>query len=284
MRLCFLSGISLLLAAGAWAGSRAANGAPVKVFLLAGQSNLAGRAPGEELAPDAMASAVMLDYVCSFGAATAEPGPPEPHRSGGWGPLQPAPKHASTPGTHFGPEIGFGRTLAARWPERRIAIIKHGRGATNLAEDWNPEATTGRQYYREFVAQARTVFERLRAEGTPFELAAFVWCQGNADSTRREWAEAYDANLRNLLARVRKDFDAPTLPVLVVLIGEGRNPRTAFAPAVRAAQRQVTAGDPHTVLVVADDLTLLDQAHYDAPSQLELGRRLAAAFLARSQP
>ena len=256
----------------------------VKVFILAGQSNMAGRAPGEELPDYAAAANVAVDYVCSFSRSGLSDRP-EPHRSSGWVALEPAPKHASTPGTHFGPEISLGRTLSARWPQLRIAMIKHGRGGTSLAVDWNPDATTGPQLYRELLVQVRSALARLAADGATAELAAFVWCQGEADTTRPEWADAYEGNLRNLLASIRGDLSSSSLPVLLVLTNDGRlNDRMIAATPVRSAQRRVAASEPNVTLVSGDDLTLLDTVHYDGPAQLNLGRRLAESYLANFTP
>jgi hypothetical protein len=264
----------------------------LKVFVFAGQSNMAGRGPATEL-PEAFRTPpprVHLDYVCSFGAsdrakpedAPKDTVPPEPHRSSGWVKLTPAPKHLSTPGEHFGPEIGFGHAIATRWTEQRIAIIKHGRGATSLAEDWAPDATAGRRLYRDMLAQVEQALARLKAEGVPYEICAFVWCQGEADTTREDWAQAYERNLAAFFARVRKDLAAPELPIVFSLTGDGRkNPKMPFPSLVRRAQQNVAARDRLAMLVMGDDLPLLDHVHYDAGGQLQLGQRLAEAYLNR---
>lgn len=253
----------------------------IDVFVLAGQSNLAGRAPGDGL-PQALAEPprnVRFDYICSFGARGTG-GPPEPHASAGWVPLLPSPKHASTPGTHFGPEIGFGHALAAAWPDRSVAIIKNGRGATSLAEDWDPVAVSGPRLYAQMLAQVRARTADLSGAGMAPRMRAFVWCQGEADSTRREWAEAYAANLDRFIRHVRRDFADPTLPVIVVLTGDGRkNEKMRYAEVVRDAQRSWIEGDRHASLVTADDLDLIDVVHFDARSQVEIGERIARACL-----
>jgi hypothetical protein len=286
-------GVSVSLTASFAAQAESGSRSSVKLFILAGQSNLAGRAPASGLQARFRAASprVQIDYVCSFGASDLlkpgdypkDAGPPEPHRSGGWVALQPAPKHLSTPEAHFGPEMTFGHTLAAGWPGQRIALVKHGRGATSLAEDWDPQATSGRRLYSEMLAQVRGAIARLEAEGAAIELCAFVWCQGEADTTRREWADAYAANLGSFFARLRGDLSAPQLPVLFSLTGDGRsNAKMSFAPIVRQAQQQVASRDPHAVLVSGDDLPLLDHVHYDATGQMKLGERLASAYLQRT--
>ena len=249
----------------------------MKVFLLAGQSNMAGRAPSAEVGEPAGESTIRMDYVCSFALDVMTP-----HRSQGWEPLGVSPEHEGIVCPHFGPEIGFGRGLIEAYPREPMALIKHSRGATNLAEDWHPEATTGKQLYRDFIEQVRSAQSRLEAAGESCEIEAMVWCQGEADSTRLEWAEAYKTNLQHLFAATRADLGGEKLPILLVLSGDGKaNPAMADAEIVRQAQRKVASADSQVTLVNADDLTLLDHVHYDAASQLKLGHRLAAAVLNR---
>lgn len=247
----------------------------MKLFLLAGQSNLAGRAPGVEAGEPAGESAIRLDYVCSFGRDVMAP-----HRSQGWVSLGVSPAHECIVGPHFGPEIGFGRGLVETCPRGPIAFIKHGRGATNLAEDWHPHAKTGKLLYRDFIEQVRSALARMEELGETTEIEALIWCQGEGDATRREWAEAYESNLRRLFAATRADLNCEILPILLVLTGDGKtDPAMTNAEIVRQAQRDVATADPRVTLIEADDLTLLDHVHYDAPSQLKLGHRLAEEYL-----
>src|SRR5687767_13410723 len=128
--------VSMFVGSNASAAASGTSPTSVKVFVFAGQSNMAGRALAAKLPSQFRTPPprVQIDYVCSFGASDAlqarakvnDASASEPHRSNGWVALRPAPKHSSTPGEHFGPEIGFGHTLANHWPEQRIAIVKHG--------------------------------------------------------------------------------------------------------------------------------------------------------------
>ncbi|MSU73337.1 MAG: hypothetical protein EXS43_13530 [Opitutus sp.] len=275
------SGLPSLLASGSLLFS--ADNAPVNVIVLAGQSNLAGRGPAADL-PEryrTVPSAVLLDYVCSFGGGANA----DVHHSRGWVRLGPAAKHENTPGEHFGPELGLGHALASALPGERIALIKHGRGATSLAEDWQPDATDGPRLYRALLEQVRAALDRLALEGRRTELRAFVWVQGEADSTRTDWARAYEQNLRTLVARVRRDLAAPRLPCLVVLTGKGvGNERMIDSATVRQAQQRVTGGGDRIALVDTDDLPLLDSVHFNAPGQLRLGERIARGYLDSADP
>lgn len=260
-----------------------ADNAPVNVIVLAGQSNLAGRGPAADLPEKYRAPppSVLVDYVCGFGGGANT----DVHQSRGWVRLGPTAKHENTPGEHFGPELGLGHALASALPGERIALIKHGRGATSLAEDWQPDATGGPRLYRALLEQVRAALDRLAHEGRRTELRAFVWVQGEADSTRNDWARAYEQNLRTLVARVRRDLNAPGLPFLVVLTGKGvGNERMIDSATVRQAQQRVAAGGDRVALVDTDDLPLLDSVHFNAPGQLRLGEKIARAYLDTARP
>ena len=246
----------------------------MKVFLLAGQSNMAGRAPGSEIGAPEGESAIRMDDVCSFARDVMTP-----YRSQGWVPLGISPAHEGIVGPHFGPEIGLGRALVEARPCDAMVFIKHGRGATNLAEDWDPDATTGKKLYRDFIEQVGSALTRLKSEGADFEIEALLWSQGEADATKREWAESYEDNLRTLFTRVRGDLGCPKLPVIIGLTGEGNaNDAMTDAALVRQAQWNIAQHDSQVSVVSTDDFTLLDHVHYDAPSQLLLGRRMAEEY------
>jgi hypothetical protein len=88
---------------------------PVQVFLLAGQSNMAGRARTSKL-PQSLQQP-QADVVFHYGdensqtTTTLRPGS----------------------GRDFGPEITFGRTLANSQPSEPLALIKHADGGTSLS-------------------------------------------------------------------------------------------------------------------------------------------------------
>ena len=145
-----------------------------------------------------------------------------------------------------------------------------------MAEDWDPEATTGKQHYREFIKQVRAALARLDDESISHKIEALIWCQGELDSTRQHWADQYEANLRNFISTVRTDLGETNLPFIIVLTGDGRlSPRRIASDAVRRAQQLLAEEDANTFLVSGDDLTLKDSVHYDAQAQLILGQRLA---------
>src|SRR5262249_22673626 len=102
-----------------------ASAARVKVFVMAGQSNMVGYGDGTMLDP-ALASQpnVLYDHYnpdARRGGESANAPSPDG-----------APLSRKGPASHYGPEITFGHDLAAALPNDTIAIVKMSQGGTNI--------------------------------------------------------------------------------------------------------------------------------------------------------
>jgi lysophospholipase L1-like esterase len=82
------------------------------------------------------------------------------------------------------------------------------------------------QEYLEFIDGVKNTLKDIDrfcpafAGRTP-ELAGMVWFQGIADSQSASQSAAYEKNLVSLIRDVRKDLQAPALPVVVAAVGFG---------------------------------------------------------------
>lgn len=237
-----------LLAAPA-AARAAAEAPPVLVYLLAGQSNMEGKA-----------KVSVMDYQAAQPATQAL-----------WAPF----RHADTwaerddvlvkfltrrgrltvgfgsPGC-IGPEFGFGQVLGDRYPQP-VLLIKAAWGGRSLYRDFrppaaglppraaldkmladlqkrNPKATEEDvkapfgASYRAMLDEYRTTMKNLATEfpalaGKRTELAGLVWFQGWNDMISAEATAEYAANLGHFVRDVRKDLGAPALPVVVGEMG-----------------------------------------------------------------
>ena len=272
----------------------------IPVYILAGQSNMAGRGdvrdPGvsQSLAElfDLVGESVLYDYVCSFGADRGEPFESGgAYRSSGFVRLAQCKKHPSTDSGHFGPELSFARRILDIYradtspnlpDDRRIAVIKHGRGGTNLHADWDPAATSGRQLYRKMLEQYRSRSADLEALGYQPVLSGFCWLQGEGDTLREDTAGRYQESFSRVVDSVRLDLDSPDLAFVAVQIkpGADRHPRTGqpwmvYSDIVQRALRNVVESKSACGLVETEDLATIDQVHIAAPGLLEVGRRMA---------
>jgi hypothetical protein len=233
------------------------------VYLLAGQSNMGGRAlignaPGSWKRPQAD---VLLYHGSDYAADS------------GWIRLRHGSANVPSPARLFGPELSFGRTLADGRPGERVALVKYARGGTSLAAHWDPD--TG-PYFRRFRETVTGAMRELHELGYAPEIRGLVWMQGEEDAGHAEQAAAYAENLSRLVDAVRTIAGDEDLPVV---IGRINAPQRRFREPVRRAQDEAGAG-PHAAVVSTDDLPLRDAAHYSAEGQLALGRRFATKILA----
>ncbi|MGK3963791.1 sialate O-acetylesterase [Sorangium sp. So ce118] len=300
----------IAMLAGVMSLSASAMAQPVKVFVLAGQSNMVGFGVGAELPPELRSQPdIWYDH---YNPDAREGGPYASATSADWGPLEP-----KGDARRYGPEITFGRAVAAAFPEHRIAIVKVAQGGTNLVDHWgrglppDPEVLYKSQLYHTLlgsldsgtytgdrallypdeVTRLDGALARLESEGHDVEIAALVWMQGENEAG---WSAAfrYGDALRSFIAAVREDLRAPDLPVVLGRISDNLYPanggpiaagREANIDAVRAAQVTVAEEDPRVAWVDTDDFAPRrpdDAYHFDSAAYQVLGQRFADAYIA----
>jgi len=262
---------------------------PLKVFILAGQSNMVGWGDSTKL-PDDLRNG--NNRVLMF-------------ENGKWQPLQPirkAQKNQEKLGMtefSFGPEIAFGHEMAKAWPDEKIGIVKFAIGGTSILTwkpDWSKEDADragqgqfGSLYKKllEKVEQARTAQE--------IEIVGFLWEQGDGDMKNVAVANEYLGNLKSLVAAVRKDTSVPDLPFLCGSVRRTEDPDDISDlipqrvdgpyPAVEfilKAQWDAQEEIPHTRTVILRGIeTHPMNVHYNTAGQLEVGKLFAKAFISQ---
>ena len=123
---------------------------------------------------------------------------------------------------HFGPEYQFGHVVGEVYRDQ-VLLIKTAWGGKSLYRDFRPPSAGGvvGPYYTKMVAEVRAALANLKKDfpaydGSPVELAGFVWYQGWNDGVNPKTAvPEYEQNLAHLIRDVRKEFGAPKLPVIV---------------------------------------------------------------------
>lgn len=250
----------------------AAKEGPVKVFILAGQSNMQGHA-----------ALRTLEYLV-YNEESAEEFQHWKDRDGRWterrdvwitttdgnrrGNLKPG---FGASEMEMGPELGIGWVLGKHLDEQ-VLLIKTCWGGRSVRRDFlppsaerpsdeqlqadlerarkrNPDATmeevvdTYGKAYRDMIANVHDVLGNLK-ESFPayndkrgYELAGFVWFQGWNDMVDHEQRDEHYANytkrLATLIGDVRHDLNAPELPVVIGELGANGN-RGEFQAAQRA--------------------------------------------------
>lgn len=123
---------------------------------------------------------------------------------------------------HFGPELQFGHEVGTYFKEP-VLLIKAAWGGKSLYRDFRPPSSGGKvgEYYRLMVAQVHDALANLDKEfpslkGRGYELAGFVWYHGWNDGVEPKTAvPEYEQNLVNLIKDVRREFNTPKLPVVI---------------------------------------------------------------------
>lgn len=241
------------LAVLAFASDSAIAAKPLKVYFLAGQSNMQGSAHQRTFAAigDDPKTAPLLKeilgpdgnpVVCDNAWITYLTG-----RRGESKTLQGRVKVGyGFDSERIGPEYAFGLTLDKAHDEP-VLFIKTAWGGKSLAVDFRPPsagpyvpsdkekendrvpaAETVGHHYREMIRFMRTTLkdsESIRkvvpgydAE-QGYQLAGFVWFQGWNDLVNRNHLESYTGNMIHFIHDVRVELDAPTLPFIVGVLG-----------------------------------------------------------------
>jgi hypothetical protein len=226
------------------------------LFLLAGQSNMAGRGEVQAIDREPIAHVISL----------------EAH--GEWVPAI-DPLHWDKPNAGAGLARSFAVEYLKAHPGVTVGFIPAACGGSPISS-WAPgeyfEGTHSHPY-DDALARTRTALPK----GT---LVGLLWHQGESDRTA-ELAPRYERALTELIARFRRDLGAPRLPVVIGQLGQfpGAGPWDEFARQVDQAQRHVTTQVPLTVFVSSDGLTSkADNLHFDTHSLREFGKRYAAAW------
>ncbi len=151
---------------------------------------------------------------------------------------------------HFGAELQFGHVVGDALGNQ-VLLIKTAWGGKSLGIDFRPPSSGGTvgPYYTMMIAQIREALANLKTDfpgydGKGYELAGFVWWHGWNDFCDAKLVPEYENNLVNLIQDVRKDLKSPKLPVVIgELTGPWRSDGEALpaaAASIRKAQEAVS--------------------------------------------
>ncbi len=242
---CFLIALSAI--ASAQGGTK-----PVRVFILAGQSNMeghglvaadpqrnGGKGSLEFLVKDAATAQRFASLVDSTGRWRA--------RDDVWisyfdrqGPLTAG--FGVRKDETIGPELGFGWVMGDAFDEP-VLLIKCAWGGKSLAVDFRPPSA-GRppyslgeegdaaiakdpaiigKYYRETLALTRAALARIKdlvpgSDGR-YVLAGLGWHQGWNDRINDQFNAEYESNLTHFIRDIRSDLGTPALPFVIAETG-----------------------------------------------------------------
>lgn len=182
----------------------------------------------------------------------------------------------------FGPELGMAEVLAEAYPSETVFILKYTMSGYSLHHHWLCAGERG-SIYEAFLAFATTYLDALESVGYDARVGAICWMQGESDTTDFK-ADRYLDNQRAFAAYLREDLalyaedggicfidagisNSPYCEPAYPEINEAKvrfseeSDMNYYFPTIEAGftVHKEPEGDP-------------DWGHYDAASELELGR------------
>ncbi|WP_138478817.1 sialate O-acetylesterase [Dyadobacter bucti] len=225
------------------------------LYVLAGQSNMAGRGVVEEQDKVKNPKVWVLTKNNTWELASD-------------------PLHFDKPEViGVGPGFSFAKAMAEKDTNIVIGLIPCAVGGSPI-DVWEP----GKYYeptkshpYDDAVARATAAMKS-------GELKGILWHQGESDSDSLK-SQSYEAKLEALVKRFRKRLKKKSLPFAAGTMAEYYLDRHPYAKTINAAILNLPKHLKNTMSVSASGLKEKgDKTHFDSPSARELGRRYAEAF------
>ncbi len=229
-------------------------GKKLHLYLLVGQSNMAGRGQIEEADRTLHPRIWMLN------------------KENRWVPAV-APMHFDKPVAGVGPGLEFAKVMAETDTNFIIGLIPAAAGGSPI-DSWQPGGyhdQTKSHPYDDALLRAKTA----QQSGT---LKGILWHQGESDS-KPELVGSYTQKLETLIKRFRKELSARNVPFVVGTLGDFFVANNPEAKNINEQLRQLPKKVKRTACAEATGLTDKgDKTHFDTPSARELGRRYAEAM------
>ena len=233
--------------------SKPGDPAPTDIFLLIGQSNMAGRGTVEDIDREVLPGIWALSQNLTWVPAVDPIHYDKPERNPGVG-------IART----------FAKTLQLARPTAQIGLVPAAVGGSSL-EQW----AVGGEFYKEAIRRTQIAL----ANGG--KLRGILWHQGESDANSKDLASSYGDRWIKIMTALRADLKAPNVPIVVGQLGPFLQVSNyAFAGAVNTELASLAARFPTVAFVTSGGLKDRgDQLHFDSPSLREFGRRYAHAFM-----
>lgn len=225
------------------------------LFLLAGQSNMAGR--GKVAEEDKKINPRVLAQS----------------KDGKWVPAV-DPIHYDKGAAGVGPAKSFALIVAEKNPDITIGLVPTACGGSSVSV-WEPGKffnQTKSKPYDDAITRIKLAMK----DGT---LKAILWHQGESDCNKN--AAKYKEKLKALINRFRKELDAPNLPFIIGQLGQfPKRPWNENTKLINEAHISLEKEMPNVYFVSAEGLTCkTDNIHFNAESQREFGKRYAETYL-----
>jgi hypothetical protein len=228
----------------------------LQLFLLIGQSNMAGRGVPEAEDTINLPGIWMLN------------------QNEQWVPAR-EPLHFDKPRVAgVGPGFAFARELQKKNHDQPIGLIPAAAGGSSI-NVWQPGGyhdQTKSHPYDDAISRTQTALQA----GT---IRGILWHQGESDA-HPDSLIAYGDKLIALVQRLRQEFKQPELPVVVGEISKFYYQKKPAAADLNRLLHQLENEIPYFRVVKANRTTDKgDGTHFDTPSARKMGQRYAKAML-----
>ncbi|MBN2315122.1 MAG: sialate O-acetylesterase [Sedimentisphaerales bacterium] len=230
------------------------------LYILAGQSNMAGRGKVEEQDIQPHPRVFVLD------------------KEGQWKPAT-EPLHFDKPQiAGVGPGLAFGKAMAEYKKNVKIGLIPCAAGGSPIAS-W----TEGGYHSQTKSHPYDDALERTRIAMQSGVIKGIIWHQGESDS-KPELAKVYQVKLEELIANFRRELGDDDLPFVVGKLSDFYIARNPNAKTINEIFEELPLTVQNTAYVETSGLTpKSDQTHFNAESARELGRRYAEKMIELEQ-
>jgi hypothetical protein len=230
------------------------------IYLMAGQSNMAGR--GFVAGEDTLSSSLVLALDKNNEWVYAK-----------------EPLHYYEP-TRTGLDCGlsFAKELSKKLGNKiTIGLVPCAVGGSSI-EQWLNNATyRGVTLYSNFLEKAKAAAQYGTIKG-------LLWHQGESNTGERSRIN-YKQKLETFFAKLRNDLQQPDLPIYMGTLGSYLTKYSfPYTEEINKDIKEVTESGKNIYLIKTSDFThLKDTIHFDSPSQRSMGKRFAKAVYKNKQ-
>lgn len=218
------------------------------IYLLIGQSNMAGRAAIESKELDTLSNVFLYKGIKDELWEKA---------------ANPLNKYSSIRKRlsmqKLNPGYTFAREMAKR-SKNKIGLVVNAKGGTSI-DLWMP----GTEFYKEIIDRLKSAIQY----GT---LKGILWHQGETDATNYQ---SYMPKLLKLIQSLRSDLNMLDLPFIAAQLSSDKPHRKGFNTMILELPKKIK----NTAVIKTKRTSTIDSTHFDAASQRLLGKRYAKEML-----